>query len=96
MLKFSFATAGGAVVQNFNSNLDVTITAGSGVTMTVGSGAANGPGPVSFNCQTQNVKNGVAEQADQLAHGHVDVTQDMADALAKGGKLTTIKSFFEV
>nr|WP_325238896.1 flagellin [uncultured Oscillibacter sp.] len=88
VLKFSFATAGGAVVQNFNSNLDVTITAGSGVTMTVGSGAANGPGPVSFNCQTQNVKNGVAEQADQLAHGHVDVTQDMADALAKGGKLT--------
>ncbi|MCI8844379.1 MAG: flagellin [Oscillospiraceae bacterium] len=88
VLKFSFATASGAVVKNFNSNLSVSITAGSGVTLSVGSGAANGPGPVSFNCQTQNVKNGVAEAADQLAHGHVNITQDMADALAKGGKLT--------
>jgi len=41
-----------------------------------------------YNCNTQNVKNGIAAKNDQLAHGEFEFTKDMANALMGGGKLT--------
>ena len=47
--------------------------------------STSGDNKTSYDCNTQNVKNGYAAKGTQLAHAHLNVTQDMVDALVEGG-----------
>ncbi|MCI9376252.1 MAG: flagellin [Oscillibacter sp.] len=75
VMKFSLSST--AAIKDFDSNMEVTIT-GSAVTFGT---------RVSYNCMTQNVVNGVKAQADQLAHGHINLTADVVNQLVNGAEL---------
>ena len=69
-------TSGSAIT--FDARQQVTIEA---------SGSAKFGEDYSYNCYAQNVTNGVEKKGNQLAHGHFDITAEVATALANGGTL---------
>ena len=69
-------TSGSAIT--FDARQQVTIEA---------SGSAKFGADYSYNCYAQNVTNGVEKKGNQLAHGHFDITAEVATALANGGTL---------
>ena len=69
-------TSGSAIT--FDARQQVTIQA---------SGSAKFGEDYSYNCYAQNVTNGVEKKGNQLAHGHFDITAEVATALANGGTL---------
>jgi len=74
----SFSKASGEATIDFDVNMKVEITGSSSI-KSFGS-------RVSYNCETQNLKNGVKAGADQLAHGHIDLSE-IADKLVNGAQL---------
>ena len=77
----SFKMKASQAALDFDAAMKVTITASKATFST------NGDNKTSYDCNTQNVKNGYAAKGTQLAHAHLDVTQDMVDALVEGGTL---------
>ena len=77
--KLSFATTTADKMVNFGAALDVKIKGDTKM------GLAGGID--SWNCNTQEVVNGVAVNNDKLAHGEFELTADMVTALANGGTL---------
>ena len=77
----SFSKASKQTEIDFDAAMKVTIAA-TKVTF-----STNGDNKTSYDCNTQNVKNGYAAKGTQLAHAHLNVTQDMVDALVEGGTL---------
>ena len=77
----SFSKASTQTEIDFDAAMKVTIAA-TKVTF-----STNGDNKTSYDCNTQNVKNGYAAKGTQLAHAHLNVTQDMVDALVEGGTL---------
>ncbi len=87
--KLTFAQTAGATAVDFNAALDVTMTLTGKSTFDKGVDPSTDKTSAStYNCNTQNVKNGIAAKNDQLAHGEFEFTKDMANALMGGGKLT--------
>ncbi len=77
----SFSKASKQTEIDFDAAMKVTITASKATFST------DGDNKTSYDCNTQNVKNGYAAKGTQLAHAHLNVTQDMVDALVEGGTL---------
>ena len=77
----SFSKASKQTEIDFDAAMKVTIAA-TKVTF-----STSGDNKTSYDCNTQNVKNGYAAKGTQLAHAHLNVTQDMVDALVEGGTL---------
>jgi len=77
----SFSKASKQTEIDFDAAMKVTITASKVAFST------SGDNKTSYDCNTQNVKNGYAAKGTQLAHAHLNVTQDMVDALVEGGTL---------
>ena len=87
--KLTFAQTAGATAVDFNAALDVKMTLTGKSTFDKGvDPSADKTSASTYNCSTQNVKNGIAAKNDQLAHGEFEFTKDMANALMGGGKLT--------
>ena len=87
--KLTFAQTAGATAVDFNAALDVKMTLTGKSTFDKGvNPSADKTSASTYNCDTQNVKNGIAAKNDQLAHGEFEFTKDMANALMGGGKLT--------
>ena len=88
LLRFEMKASKAAV--DFNANLKVTISTSGSISMNVNGSAnagGNTAGVVSYNCKTQNVKNGVAEKASQLAHVHFDLSTIASKVAVQGGAL---------
>ena len=77
----SFKMKASQAALDFDAAMKVTITASKATFST------DGDNKTSYDCNTQNVKNGYAAKGTQLAHAHLNVTQDMVDALVEGGTL---------
>ncbi len=87
--KLTFEQTAGATAVDFNAALDVKMTLTGKSTFDKGVDPSTDKTSAStYNCNTQNVKNGIAAKNDQLAHGEFEFTKDMANALMGGGKLT--------
>ncbi len=88
-ITFTFKASGTnntAGVPDFESSMDVTIEA---------TGAALGT-KYFTNCKTQNVQDGVAKTADQMAHTQFKLTADIVNSMINGDSMTIGNQTFTV